>query len=255
MTGNIYGDLKPINERTEQVMQIFNRYFTNYVSVSSTIEADINNSCISKGKGYLSIGLEKDAVFKSLWNGEYQSEKCISESEKDLALMGKLLYWCSGNAEAAIEAFKDSPYARSKDDKHTAKLERLDYLQRTAMKAIQGLTSTAILDDEQFIRHQEFSLDDMENARRLVSMYGHNIRFSYTKNSWYYWNGKVWQEDETGEINRLADKTVEAMYTEAIKLSDKDKRDKLLKHASKTRSIAGRKAMIEGAKHLLYMAI
>jgi len=40
------------------------------------------------------------------------------------------------------------------------------------------------------------------------------------------------------------------MYTEAIKLTDQDKRDKLLKHAAKTRSIAGRKAMIEGAKHL-----
>ena len=250
MTGKAYGELKPINERYEQVMQIFNKYFTNSTPVNSTIEANINNSCSNTGKDYLSIGLEKDAVFKALWNGEYQSEKCTSESEKDLALMGKLLYWCSGNVGTAIEAFKDSPYARRKDDKHIAKLERSDYLQRTAMKAMQGLTSTAILDDEQYIRNQEFSLDDMGNAKRLVSMYGHNIRFSYIKNSWYYWNGKVWQEDETGEINRLADKTVEAMYTEAIKLSDQDKRDKLLKHASKNRSIAGRKAMIEGAKHL-----
>ena len=136
------------------------------------MNAAIENACISKGKDYLHIGLEKDAVFKSLWNGGYQSEKCISESEKDLALMGKLLYWCSGNVGTAIEAFKDSPYARGKDDKHTAKLERLDYLQRTAMKAIQGLTSTAALDDEQFIGQQEFSLDDMGNARRLVFMYG-----------------------------------------------------------------------------------
>ena len=250
VTGNVYGELKPINERYEQVMQIFDKYFNDSVSVNSNQEADMNNSCSNTGKDYLSIGLEKDAVFKALWNGEYQSEKCTSESEKDLALMGKLLYWCSGNVGTAIEAFKDSPYARRKDDKHIAKLERSDYLQRTAMKAMQGLTSTAILDDEQYIRNQEFSLDDMGNAKRLVSMYGNKIRFSYIKNSWYCWNGKVWQEDETGEINRLADKTVEAMYTEAINLSDQDKRDKLLKHASKTRSIAGRKAMIEGAKHL-----
>jgi putative DNA primase/helicase len=119
MTGNVYGKLKPINKRCEQVMQIFNKYFTNPVSVNSTMEADINSSCINKGKDYLSVGLEKDAVFKALWNGEYHSEKCTSESEKDLALMGKLLYWCSGNAEAAIEAFIGSPYAKGKDDKHT----------------------------------------------------------------------------------------------------------------------------------------
>jgi putative DNA primase/helicase len=122
MTGNIYGDLKPINERTEQVMQIFNKYFTNPVSVKSTMEANIKNSYINTGKDYLSIGLEKDAVFKALWNGEYHSEKCTSESEADFALMGKLLYWCSGNADAAIEAFKGSPYAKGKDDNHTAKL-------------------------------------------------------------------------------------------------------------------------------------
>lgn len=54
----------------------------------------------------------------------YQSEKCTSESEKDLALMGKLLYWCSGDVDTAIEVFKGSPYALVKDDKHTAKLER-----------------------------------------------------------------------------------------------------------------------------------
>jgi putative DNA primase/helicase len=112
MTGNVYGELKPINERPEQVMQIFNEYFTNSVSVKSTMEAYINNSCRYTDKNYLSIGLEKDTVFKALWNGEYQSEKCTSESEKDLALIGKLLYWCSGDSDATIEAFKASPYAK-----------------------------------------------------------------------------------------------------------------------------------------------
>jgi putative DNA primase/helicase len=250
MTGNAYGELTTIKERSEQVMEIFNKYFADSAPVNSTMEADINYSCNNIGKDYFSIGLEKDTVFRALWNGEYQSQKCTSESEADLALMGKLLYWCSGNSDAAIETFKDSPYAMAKDNKHTAKLERSDYLQRTATKAMQGLTSTAASDDEQYTRSHEFSLDDMGNARRLVSLYGHNIRFSYIKNNWYCWDGKVWQEDETGTISRLADTTVEAMYTEAIKLSDQDKRDKLLKHASKTRSIAGRKAMIEGAKHL-----
>ena len=143
MTGNVYGALNPINERTEQVKQIFNKYFSDSKSENSAIEADTNNHCLSTGKDYLSIGLAKDAVFKALWNGEYQSEKCTSESEADLALMGKLLYWCSGNADKAIEAYMNSPYAAGKDDKHTTKLERSDYMKRTAMKAMQGLTSTA----------------------------------------------------------------------------------------------------------------
>jgi len=102
---------------------------------------------------------------------------------------------------------------------------------------MQGLTSTAAGDDEQYCKQQEFTLDDMGNARRLVAMCGNSIRFSYIKNSWYCWDGKVWLEDETGAINRLADNTVEAMYTEAIKLTDQDKRDKLLKHAAKNSAL------------------
>jgi putative DNA primase/helicase len=247
MTGNVYGELTTIKERSEQVKQLFDKYFSDSKSEKPV---DSNNPCISTGKDYLYIGLAKDVVFKALWNGEYQSEKCTSESEADLALMGKLLHWCSGNSDAAIEAFINSPYAAGKDDKHTTKLERSDYLERTAMKAMQGLTSTAAGDDEQYSRQQEFSLDDMGNAKRIVAMCGNSIRFSYIKNNWYCWDGKAWQEDETGAINRLVDKTVEAMYAEAIKLTDQDKRDKLLEHAAKTRSIAGRKAMIEGAKHL-----
>jgi putative DNA primase/helicase len=68
MTGNVYGELKPINEHSEQVMQIFNKYFTNAVPVNSTMETDINNSCINKGKDYLSVGLEKD---DALQHGAY----------------------------------------------------------------------------------------------------------------------------------------------------------------------------------------
>lgn len=102
MTGNVYGELKHMNERTEQVMQMFNKYFSDSRSENSASEAGTHNSCNSIAKDYLSIGLSKDAVFRALWDGEYQSEKCISESEKDLALMGKLLYWCSGNARLDI---------------------------------------------------------------------------------------------------------------------------------------------------------
>jgi putative DNA primase/helicase len=170
MTGNVYGAVKPINERTDQVMQLFNKYFSDSKSENS---ADTNIPCISTAKDYISIGLAKDTVFKALWNGEYQSDKCTSESEKDLALMGKMLYWCSGDVDAATEAFMKSPYAAGKDDKHTSKLERVDYLQRTAMKAMQGLTSTAAGDDENYCKQQKFSLDDMGNARRLVAMCYH----------------------------------------------------------------------------------
>ena len=209
VTGNVYGELKPINERSEQVMQIFDKYFNDTVSVNLNQEADIHNSCNNTGKDYFSIGLERDAVFKALWNDEYQSEKCTSESEADLALMGKLLYWCSGNADVAIEAFKGSPYAKGKDDNHTAKIERSDYLQRTVKKAMQGLTSTAVSDDEKFIKKfakdtaeiQEtlkhlqpqikYACDDKGNGELFADVFSSIARFNVTANEWFVYDGRV----------------------------------------------------------------
>jgi len=207
VTGNVYGALKPINERTEQVKQLFDKYFSDSKSEKS---ADIKNPCISTTKDYLSIGLVKDAVFKALWDGEYQSEKCTSESEADLALMGKLLYWCSGNLDAAIEAFMNSPYAEGKDDKHTTKLERSDYLKRTAMKAMQGLTSTAAGDDEKYLKrfakgtaeiqemlknlqpHIKYACDDKGNGELFADVFSSVARFNVTANEWFIYDGRVW---------------------------------------------------------------
>ena len=267
MTGNVYGELKHINERTEQVMQIFTKYFTNPVSVKSTMETDINNSCISKGKDYLSVGLERDTVFKALWNGEYQSEKCTSESEKDFALMGKLLYWCSGNADAAIEVFKGSPYALVKDDKHTAKLERSDYLQRTAMNAMQGLTSTAASDDDKFIKkftkgtaeiqetlehlqpHIKYTCDDKGNGELFADVFSSVARFNVTANEWFVYDGKVWLKDMGAMlVSRMAKQLKDELLMFSVSIDNETQKTAYQKHILKMGSRAVREIMVKDAR-------
>jgi len=194
----------------EELMQIFNKYLSDSKSVNS---ASANISCNNTAKDYLSIGFAKDTVFNALWNGEYQSGKCTSESEKDLAMMGKLLYWCSGNADEAIDAFINLPYAASKDEKHTTKLERSDYLQRTAMKAMQGLTSTAAGDDKKFIKrytkgtaeiqemlkslqpHIKYACDDKGNCELFTGVFSSVASFNVTANDWFVYDGRVWLKD------------------------------------------------------------
>jgi putative DNA primase/helicase len=267
MTGNVYGELKPINEKSEQVMQIFNKYFTNSVSVKATIKADINKSYINTGKDYLSIGLAKDAVFKSLWDGEYQSEKCTSESEKDLALMGKLLYWCSGNADAAIENFKDSPYAMAKDNKHTTKLERSDYLQRTALRAMQSLKSTAELDDEKFIKkfskgtaeiqetlnnlqpHINYTYDDKGNGELFADAFSSVARFNITANEWLVYDGRVWLKDVGGMlVSRMAKQLKDELLMFSISIDNETQKTAYQKHILKMGSRAVRETMVKDAR-------
>lgn len=267
MTGNVYGELKPINERSEQVMQIFNKYFSDSVLVNSTMEAGTNNPNINTGKDYLSIGLDRDTVFKDLWNGEYQSEKCISESEKDLALMGKLLYWCSGSADAAIEAFKASPYAIAKDDNHTTKLERSDYLQRTVTKVMQSLTSTAASDDEKYRRkfskgtieiqellmslqpHINYTCDDKGNGELFADVFYSIARFNVTANEWFVYDGKVWLKDVGGMlVSRMAKQLKDELLMFSVSIDNETQKTSYQKHILKMGSRAVREIMVKDAK-------
>lgn len=69
----------------------------------------------------------------ALWSGRYDTEKYPSGSEADLALMGKLAFWCDRNIEAMREMFGMSELG--KRDKWT---ERKDYQDRTINKALEG---------------------------------------------------------------------------------------------------------------------
>ncbi|NLP13181.1 MAG: hypothetical protein GX383_01570 [Clostridium sp.] len=261
MTGNVYGELTTIKERSEQVKQLFDKYFSDSKSEKS---ADTNNPCNRTAKDYLSIGLAKDTVFKALWNGDYQSEKCTSESEADLALMGKLLYWCSGNTNAAIEAFINSPYAAGKDDKHTTKLERSDYMKRTAMKAMQGLTSTAAGDDEKFVKrfakgtaeiqeilkntqpHIKYACDDKGNGELFADVFSSVARFNITANEWFVYDGRVWLKDVgTMLVSRMAKQLKDELLMFSVSIDNETQKTAYQKHILKMGSRAVRETAPE----------
>lgn len=61
---------------------------------------------------------------------------------------------------------------------------------------------------------------DLGNAERLVANFGEDIRFVHTWGRWIIWDRRRWAIDETGEIQRLAKKTVRSMLCEAADLED-----------------------------------
>ena len=141
MTGDIYGELKPINERTAQLQTVYDKYMKpkqnpSHASHSSQPTAD-----------YLKVGLEKDSVMLSLWNGDRPNG---NESADDQALMNKLGYWLSGDKNSMISAFKASPHWGQKDEQHKKKCDRDDYLSRTAESTLRTLTDTAEAKDQRF---------------------------------------------------------------------------------------------------------
>lgn len=93
------------------------------------------------------------------------------------------------------------------------------------------------------------NLTDMGNADRLISLFGDEILFCYPWNTWLVWNGKRWQRDETGEIDRKAEATVRSIYAEAAQEPDRERRFEIVKHAKQSESASKIKAMIDRAKN------
>jgi putative DNA primase/helicase len=93
------------------------------------------------------------------------------------------------------------------------------------------------------------NLTDMGNADRLIALHGDEILFCYPWNTWLVWNGKRWQRDETGEIDRKAEATVRSIYAEAAQEPDRERRFEIVKHAKQSESASKIKAMIDRAKN------
>lgn len=113
-----------LQEILEKYMMKPQSSISNFNSKSIPINSELD---------YLQIGLKKDKKLIDYWNG---NRPLKSESENDMGFIAKLLYWTNGNVDAAISAFRSSPYASQKDPTHQKKLNRHDYLSVLAKRAM-----------------------------------------------------------------------------------------------------------------------
>ena len=91
------------------------------------------------------------------------------------------------------------------------------------------------------------NLTELGNARRLVRAFGDRIRYCHTWKTWLVWDGKRRLKDDTGEVFRLAKKTVRQIAIEGFNTEDEEKRKALLGWAIKSEN----KRSIE---HMVFLA-
>lgn len=148
-TGNRYGDRQTLEERGAELIALIQFYGKHTEAPAEAApQSPRSDAPLPEAlRDYLSIGLDKDAKFRSLWNGNRPQG---NESGDDQALMNKLAYWCGKDEAAMIAAFTASPHCQSKDAAHLKKAQRADYLSRTAKRAIRDCTGTAAETDAQY---------------------------------------------------------------------------------------------------------
>lgn len=147
VTGKVMGGLKPIATRTAELQAVYDKFLLPDPAqrVIRLPTADLVPSVVQDR--FLHTGLERDKVFRALWNGERRHG---NESADDIALMNKLAYWCNADPDAMIRAFLSSPYHAQKDEAHRRKCQRSDYLPNTAKNACATVYSTAVVDYERW---------------------------------------------------------------------------------------------------------
>jgi putative DNA primase/helicase len=86
------------------------------------------------------------------------------------------------------------------------------------------------------------SYSQLGNARRFVGLHGDTLRYCEAWGKWLVWDGSRWRIDDTGEVERRAKATVDALKDQVRKM--KDAPDELVKHMLRSHSWFNIKAMI-----------
>lgn len=89
---------------------------------------------------------------------------------------------------------------------------------------------------------------DLGNARRLVAIHGRDLRYCQSFGAWFFWDGRRWLKDESGEVFRRAKRVVLAMCADAARMSDDRDRKAQLDHERKSESESRLRAMIAVAE-------
>ena len=261
-TGNVYREeYREINDCTESIKFLHSKYLPASKPKSNQLREPVpielsDQEIIDKARG-CKTGYLFNALYSGNWQGQYRSQ-----SEADLAFCNQLAFWTQRNEEQIDKIFRNSGLMRAKWD---SKRGDSTYGEMTIKKACAGCTDVYEpnkYDDAEVafslfkgIIHVEkpkkqYDMTDTGNAHRLYDKFGDIIRYSYNRKKWYWWDGKVWRLDETGEIKKMADIICEDIKKEAYLEQDDDTQAQLLKWATKTASSRGKESMIKECQHL-----
>ncbi|MGX0001683.1 phage/plasmid primase, P4 family [Staphylococcus cohnii] len=203
--------------------------------------------------------------FTTLYEGDW-TQFYDSQSEADMALANDLAFWTARDPKKMDDIFRKSNLYRDKWDEQRGDYTYGDMTINRAIESCQNefVPENTDTDFQIFVMEEDvkpakkdkrYSYDDTGNAERLKDLFGENIRFNYTSNTWMYYDGKRWKYDDTGRMKILADKVVENMKNEKLFLADgvdqEDMEKYRYRHWKDSRNHNKKVNMMKECEHLL----
>ncbi|WP_191988748.1 phage/plasmid primase, P4 family [Levilactobacillus fujinensis] len=266
MTGNQIGPYDSINQPEPKLMKLlYDRYLmpSNVVTLPNNQLPQMND--LSETEVIARAESSRTGQrFKLFMEGGWE-QFYTSQSEADLAFANDLAFWTGRDFTKMDNIFRQSSLQRDKwDEKHG----KTTYGVATLNKAINETRDVfnrgkaPLKYDFEFANQAEKkkdspprSWDDTGNADRFMDRYGKLIKYSFTDKTWLVYNGSYWATDETGQVHSLVDRVVDDLKHEKLVvppdsgLTEEKAETKFHDHIKKSRSNAGKKAMMEELKH------
>lgn len=263
-TGNVYNaQYTEIKDCTESVKILHSKYLPNAVpkaEIKRDVLIDMDDAeIVDKARN-----CKSGTLFTMLYAGEWEG-LFPSQSEADLALCNQLAFWTGRNETQMDRIFRSSGLMRSKWDTRRGGDTYGNITIGKACAACTEVYQPQKYDDDTslaitFFKNGEvgttddqkksYDATDTGNAHRLYDRFGSILKYSYNRKKWYFWTGKVWVLDESGEVKKLADEICEDLKKEAWKIQDDDLQEAALKFAKKTAGSSAKEAMIKECQHL-----
>ena len=262
-TGNIYNpNYTEIKNCTETIKILHSKYLPTTVPKAEFKRSEVvdieDHEVIDKARN-----CKSGQFFNLLYSGDWES-LFPSQSEADLALCNHLAFWTGRNEVQMDRIFRTSGLMRSKWDK---KRGSDTYGNITIGKACASCMEVYQPDKHgdgtdlaiAFFKggkvgaetsQKQYDMTDTGNAHRLYDRFGKVIRYSYNRKKWFFWTGKMWTLDESGELKKMADEICDDIKREAWNVADEDIQEQMLKFAKRTASSNSKEAMIKECQHL-----
>lgn len=261
MTGKQYNDrYAEIADCTERIKVLHSKYLPDLTPATirdtQFVRLELSDTDIIDKARSCRTGQVFQLLYSGGWQGIFNSQ-----SEADLALCGQLAFWCQKDEAQIDRIFRSSGLMRPKwDEKRGA----VTYGQMTITKAVascgevytpqRGSSDTelaiGLFGKKKPRVLKNYDRTDTGNAQRLYDRCNGEIRYSYNRKKWYYWTGKMWALDETGEIKKYCDLVLADMKAQAFEIDDEAEREAFLKWVNSCGNSNRKTAMITETQHL-----
>lgn len=249
---------KLINDCTEQYLTFLDKYMlkeTKSTSISHTDSDILNMACTDITE--IIKKSEQAEKFEKLFSVGDTTDYGEDDSCADMALCSILAFYCGEDIELIDALFCKSKLYREKWD-------RLDYKHTTIKKSIalckgkfykKGVNFRLLQKLKMLSPEKSYAYNDMGTSKLFADIYKSQLKYNTTAKQWYFYNGKVWQEDKGSmtarqKIEELA-KTL-LVYITYIK--DEDKKSTYSKYIKTFGTYTIRKKILEDSQSKIFVS-